>query len=135
MLFSTNSPEFGSFYPALVKFVLNKRSRYFPSQFDVYMALFRGPYARSSGITPSINTHNRELRMTSEIAYPPFALLLTVDTSEKYPGRVSHFGHDEEEEARIVVLAGEGHTPYPGDYRTLLQVLRDATPDRQSGQH
>jgi hypothetical protein len=68
------------------------------------------------------------------VAYPPFGLMLTIDTplGEDF-GRISHFGqfdYNERAEVRVVALVGEVHTPYPGDYRTLEEVLREAAKDR-----
>jgi hypothetical protein len=51
MIMASNGPRFGDAQPALSEFVLNQRSQLLPDQYHLYLALYRGPVARSSGLS------------------------------------------------------------------------------------
>lgn len=134
MFFSTNIPGFAERNQELVRFILDRDRKFLPSKYDVYLTLFGGPYARASGVIASANIFTGRIKITSEVAHPPFALLLTIDSPpHEDTGRISHFGqfgYHEKGDVSVLLVTGEGHTPYPGDYRTKAQVERDVMRDR-----
>ena len=67
----------------------------------------------------------------SEVAFPPFGILMAFDSPppETAFGRINdlrQFGLDDVVDVRLGFLIGEGHTPFPGDYRTRDEVERQA---------
>lgn len=134
MLFSVNGPGFAERNQELVQFVLDRERKFLPSKYDLYLTIFRGPHARASGVGFMANIFTGRLTFTSEVAHPPFAMLLTIDSPlQEDAGRISHFGqfgYHQKGDVNILLSSGEGHTPYPGDYRTEDQVQRDVMRNR-----
>jgi hypothetical protein len=135
MFFSANAPRsFAARHSDLVRFVLNKESRQFPPDIDMCLALYRGPLARVTGATGKLEVATRSTEIVSEVAYPPFALRLISNSGPAGRlGSISHFsnyGFGNRADLSLTVVVGEGHTPYPGDYRTKEQVLSDARKSR-----
>jgi len=67
----------------------------------------------------------------SEVAFPPFGIIMAFDSPppETAFGRINplrQFGPDDVADVRLELLIGEGHTPFPGDYRTRDEVERQA---------
>ena len=136
MFFSANAPRsLAVRHEDLVRFVLNKESREFPPDIDVCLGLYRGPLARFSGITGKLDIASGSAELLSEVAYPPFALRLIPNSGPAGRfGSISHFsnyGFEDRAELSLEVVVGEGHTPFPGDYRTKDQVLADARESRE----
>jgi hypothetical protein len=135
MFFSANAPRsFAARHSDLVRFVLNKESRQFPPDIDMCRALYRGPLARVTGATGKLEVATRSTEIVSEVAYPPFALRLISNSGPAGRlGSISHFsnyGFGNRADLSLTVVVGEGHTPYPGDYRTKEQVLSDTRKSR-----
>ncbi len=136
MFFSANAPEtFAARHEDLVRFVLNKESRAFPPDIDVCLGLYRGPLARVSGTAGKLDIASGSTELVSEIAYPPFALRLISNSGPAgRMGSISYFSNysfRDRADLSLTVVVGEGHTPYPGDYRTREQVLADARQSRK----
>ena len=65
-----------------------------------------------------------------EIAWPPFAYVLTIDTEPEFVQtcEITNFAHvdyDERMEFGAELLIGFAHTIYPCDYRTMAMLERD----------
>lgn len=136
MFFSANGPKtFAARHEDLVRFVLNKESRALPPDIDVCLGLYRGPLARVSGMAGKLDIASGSTELISEVAYPPFALRLISNSGPVGRlGSISHFsnyGFRDPADLSLTVVVGEGHTPYPGDYRTKEQVLADASESRK----
>jgi hypothetical protein len=70
------------------------------------------------------------LDIVSEIAYPPFAYALTIDSplGALRVGNITPFvdvSADEETEFELDLIVGFGHFPMPLDYRSKAAVERD----------
>jgi hypothetical protein len=105
--------------PDLVKFVLDRQSKKLPSVCAFYLSLYRGPKLRQSPISGLINLGTREMAVFSEIAHPPFALVMTHETNFKRALKITNFAlYDYDEKTNLILglKVGEGHSPYPGDY-------------------
>lgn len=131
MFFSANPPgSFPARYSDLVRFVLNKQSREFPRDIDLCISLYRGPLARIIGVAGRLEVATGSTDLISEIAFPPFALLLIANSGPSGRlGSISHFsnyGFGDRADLSLAVEVGAGNTPYPGDYRSRERVLTDA---------
>jgi len=137
MFFSVNAIEISEFNRELASFVLDKNSRSLPPRFNVFLRLYKGPLARSLGVS-GVLTVGRGHRLESEVAYPPFSLTFSPDSdSESAVGCISHFaryGYDERHDVTVTTICGEGHTPFPSDYRTKAQVEEEARRSRSGEQ-
>jgi hypothetical protein len=134
MFFSVNDPKsFATRHDDLVRFVLNKESREFPHDIDVCLGLYRGPIARAAGVTGKLEIASGMTELVSEVAYPPFALRLISNSGPNDRiGSIAHFrnyGFNDRTDLSLRVIVGEGHTPYPGDYRSKDRVLADRLAD------
>jgi hypothetical protein len=137
MVMGTNAPGFAAIHSALQKFVLDLNEKNLPDKYDVYLTLFRGPRARTSGVAGNIDLYSGTTRVMSEVAFPPFSILMTFDSPppETAFGRINafrQFDPDEVVDVRLELLIGEGHTPFPGDYRTRAEVERQAGEPRSA---
>jgi hypothetical protein len=134
MFFSVNSIGVAEHHRELARFVLDKHSKSLPSRFNVFLRLYKGPLVRSLGLTGILRIGQGQ-RVESEIAYPPFSLAFSPDSgTESVIGCISHFaqyGYDERHDATVMTLCGEGHTPFPSDYRTRAQVEAEARRSRE----
>ena len=131
MVMGTNAPGFAEIHPALQKFVLDVNEKNLPDKYDVYLTLFRGPRARTTGVAGNIDLYRGTTRVMSEVAFPPFGIIMAFDSPppETAFGRINplrQFGPDDVADVRLELLIGEGHTPFPGDYRTRDEVERQA---------
>jgi hypothetical protein len=130
MFFSINGPDFAAHHPDLVAFVMERRRTGVPSRYRFYVSLYRGPLARFVGLATRINMETRQAAYLTEIAYPPFAYLLTVDTAPGHLplGDVSDFANapDRRDDLELDLLVAFGHTPYPADYRSRAAVEGEA---------
>jgi hypothetical protein len=126
MLLAVNGPGFGQKNPALVEFVINKESRGLPSRYRIFLSLFRGPMARFAGLSTALRTDTCAITLLTEVAYPPFAYLLTIDSTPDIPiEEITAWVNAESLEVRDVeldLLVAFGHTPYPGDYRSRAAI-------------
>jgi hypothetical protein len=134
MFFSLNSIEVSEGNRDLAQFVLDKHSRAFPKRFDVFLALYKGPLARYLPLTGRLQVGIGH-QILSELAYPPFAVVISpTPRAQTLVGCISHFsdfGYDDCRDGTVRTVCGEGHTPYPYDYRTKEQMESDARRDRE----
>lgn len=121
MIFSANSPAFAEKNPALVNFVIEKHAKGLPSEYQVYMTLLRGNLSRMSGVSGEMQFDKGDMIIKSEIAHPPFGLVMTFDSPPpRNFGRITHFaelGYDERQDTTVLMNTGEIYSPYPDDNR------------------
>lgn len=134
MLLAVNGPEFGKKNPALVQFVLEKESRGLPDRYRIFLSLFRGPMARFAGLSVAVHTDIGTITLMTEVAYPPFAYLMTIDsTPELSIGEVTDWANADWNVTRDVtldLLIAFAHTPYPGDYRSRAAIDAEVAKNR-----
>jgi hypothetical protein len=132
MIFSINSLGFNKGHPELVRFVLDRDRKHLPPQYQVYLTIVGGPYARSAGITglqDGFGSGSATTQVVTEVGYPPLAGLLLIGENRRDDlGCITHFadcGYDERREVTARLRSGQLATPYPDDYRTRARVERD----------
>jgi hypothetical protein len=125
-LLALNAPAFGQKNPDLVRFVLDHNLRGLPEKYRLYMSLFAGPIARFAGLAVELNIMTQQTVYMTELAHPPFAYLLTIDSEPSQPiGEITAWStraFNESRDERLVLTLGFGHTALPGDYRSKAKV-------------
>jgi hypothetical protein len=128
-LLAINDPAFAEKNPALREFVLDHEHRGLPDKYRLYACLFNGPLARFAGLAVELNVETQKAVYMTELAHPPFAYLLTLESEPSQP--ISDIiswttrGVDEERDERVPMILGFGHTALPGDYRSKAMVDAD----------
>jgi hypothetical protein len=131
MFFSINPPKFQARHPDLVRFVLNRDAKYFPRPLKLFVGYIRSPIARRSSVSAALNMQRGETRFLSELTFYPFAYILSLD------GRVpeyrmlditwfSHSSYEEPQSLHLPIPSLDAYTPFPGDFRSRDQVLRES---------
>ena len=122
--------------PDLVRFVLDRYQTDLPETYRFFLRLYRKPsklrrvpIAGKLSVTYDKDKHGNFIPDTirsqsasifSEMAHPPFALIMTHGTSFPDATDISYFKNFSYDECIDVVLSlsiGEGLTPYPGRYQ------------------
>lgn len=128
MFFSSNPPGFAKANQELVRFVLNRDFRYPDPRLRVFVFFNGGDLSRSSSVTGRANFETGAAFAFSEIAYPPFGYVLSVDGTRPHESlvEISHFAHHQYNDWTDVSLRLPVHelfTVYPGDYRRREEVI------------
>lgn len=128
--------DFADKNPELVKFVLDKYQTNLPETYNFYLSLYRKPSILrrvpiAGKLTVSYNKDmngniipgtikNKTASIFSEMAHPPFALVMTHGTPFLAATEISYFKKFRYDECVDLVLPlkiGIGLTPYPGSYQ------------------
>jgi hypothetical protein len=133
MFLSANSPRFQDVQTDLVRFVINQHALGFPSHLRIYAYCTTSDRSRQAGVTGVLNMEGGALRhhVFSEISFPPFGYLLTID-SDPIDSRlvdISQFGtfpYDQRATLTIPLRRLTVFTPFPGDFRSREEVHREA---------
>lgn len=128
MLLSANHAQFGIDHPELTSLVLNRRQTGLSERYKFYLSFFRGPLGRMIGSAKYFN--GRSWSNRSEVAFPPFSYIMTIDSPEPIlpVGDISNFAnydYDERVDMQLELVVGFGHTPIPGDFRTSADIAAD----------
>jgi hypothetical protein len=112
----------------------------FPANLNVYLAFYGGPWARFVGGASRLSgipedgeppTDAIENHFVVELAYPPFAYVLSIDedTPAVQTTNITNFADrrisERAERAEVHLLNGFGHTALPLDYRSKARLLAD----------
>ncbi len=133
MFFSVNMDGFQAANPELVRFVLNKESKYLPPKYRFFVYYNVEGRFRSVGIIAALKFDGKaETSVFSEITYPPFGYVMTLDSNppDNRLVEITHFsryGYDDFLVSELKLPTLPAHTAVPGDYRTKDEVYRDAT--------
>lgn len=104
-----------------------------PPRYQLYLSLFRGPYARFVGYSAQLNPATGQTEQLVELAYPPFSCVLSLAGDAAIETtNITGFTELHLNEVCIVdldLLNGFGHTPFPADFRTLAAVERERRRD------
>jgi hypothetical protein len=128
MFASANGPEFFDANHSLRRYVLNRDHRGIPSKFRLlaYIHSTHSMSTRQSGITAAMKLLGQQPNVFSEIAFPPFGFILTIDSPP--PDALladltyfTYFGfrHFRSEYIRIPVR--EVNSYFPADFRDVSQ--------------
>jgi len=127
MFFSINGPGFGDRHPELIKFILNKKEKNLnPSiRFFCYFNI-KGIF-RSAGISGIVDVNTQKIILLSEINYPPFGYVMTIDSEapDRRLAEITHFStysYDELSIQYIKFPVLQTHLFYPGDYRSKDEI-------------
>lgn len=130
MFLTSNGDEFHKKNPALVKFVQDRQSHRLPRRYKVFLALtdmnqLRG--SRSSGITGRIDFDSGSNFVYSEIAFPPFVMVMTFDSAR--PDQkltkinwLRHYDFDAAVKHPLSLMRLPIVSYLPADYRTEAEI-------------
>jgi hypothetical protein len=135
MFCSANAPRFAGARDDLRRYLLNREARDFPQGVRVYLALADAENSRilrQAGLTGRLTlAAAKPVLLVSEIIFPPFALVLTVESEfddqrfAEIGALFSGFDYDQRAEIPLLLHAVPATTYLPGDYRTMAEVQRD----------
>lgn len=128
--------EFANNNPELVKFVLDKYETHLPQGYQFYLRLYQSHILRRHPIGGKLTVTYRkesghilphtmkagEPSVLSEMAHPPFALVMTHETDFPDATNITHFNdhkYDDQVDLVLPLMIGRGSTPYPGSYQAL----------------
>jgi hypothetical protein len=130
MLLAISPGSFAQANAALTEYARDPSKVGLPPRYKLYLALYAGPNARYNGGSVAMKMNDGgdfDSIPVWELAYPPFAYVLTVD--EEVPaletGNVTSFadaGIDETGELEMTLKVGFGHTIFPLDFRTKAKM-------------
>ncbi|MHB8369358.1 MAG: hypothetical protein ACYDBP_06640 [Leptospirales bacterium] len=131
MVFSANSENFHKIHPELQKFTLNKYVKNLSPRYHFFLYFNHTGRKRMVGNAAMINIATKNPTYISEITFPPFGYVFTIDSlpSDKRLLEISHFSNynfDQKTNLYLEVPVLPTITQYPGDYRTEKEVLSQA---------
>lgn len=87
MFLAINDLWFSETHKEISQFVLDPKSTELPDKYKVYMYLTKGPHFRHSPVTwsGSLVTGNINITMLSEVSFPPYGYVLTIDSTVNKP--------------------------------------------------
>lgn len=123
MFFSIIGDRFKDAHPDMVKFVLDKETRFLKPNIRIYVAYNNSTRCRHSGITATINldSHSGNL-IFSEIAFPPFTYVMTIDSNPPDNRLIdisdfSRFSYNDWKDIHLNLPILPIYSWLPGDYR------------------
>lgn len=135
MFLSVNSVQFRDKYAELATFVLNKERMHLDPRYRIYIYFNHVGMHRATPISAKLDfdTATMKHRQTSymtEISYPPFGYLMTINSLPPDPRIVdiTFFSNHAYNEVRTLSMdypIYPTHTFFPGDYRSLEKIARD----------
>jgi len=133
MFFSANSSGLGKRHGDLARFVLNKQNRdhrYADPLLRVFAYFNAAPVSRQSGISGRLDISKRVCHSFSEITFPPFGYLLSVDGKTPHDrltdiSYFSRYSYDDWTDVALRLPVFHLSTFVPGDFRSRAEVLKD----------
>ncbi|MFP4096873.1 MAG: hypothetical protein ACLFUB_20485 [Cyclobacteriaceae bacterium] len=128
MFFSVNQDVFRKVEPQLVKFILNRETRFLDSRYKIYCYYNLKGHNRYLGNSFLSDFRSSKIIHLSEISFSPFGFVMTID-SEKPDRRLTDISHFADFDfhywtdyyQKFDVLPT--YLPYiPGDYRTKEEI-------------
>jgi hypothetical protein len=134
MLLAMSPARFAALNPELCAYAQDPAAVGLPEHVQLYLTFFSGPcvrYIGGAGTMRNIGTDKPlEVHYVLELAYPPFAYVLSVDeeTPVLKTGNITSFADvttSQQGNLEMQLINGYGHTPIPLDYRTLPALEAD----------
>lgn len=130
MLLATSPSELTLNHRELADFVLDRTRTGLSDRYRFYLALYAGPYGRTTGVVPSFDLERNRRDTFVEVAWPPYAYVMTIDSEPDALETVDitpmvEVGYDQRADIALDLLIGFGHTAIPVDYRTSAMIERD----------
>lgn len=110
------------------RIVLEQSVEDLPPKLDLGMSLYLGPKIRTMGPQLKVNLKTGTWVWCQEIAFPPFAFLLILDSNKERAGTGLMIGEftklsvEKEQYFSGISEVGFGWSPYPGDYRSRAAI-------------
>jgi hypothetical protein len=140
MFFSVNNSFFQKAHPDLVRFVLNRDSREFPSNvciYSFYTLSNRMRASGASGMVRGLGSGSSTIHVFSEFTFPPFGFVMTLGETPPPQAHFcdisgfAQFGYrDWRAGISMKLPLMPIYTLFPGDYRTRTQTLADLAANR-----
>ncbi|SMB98808.1 hypothetical protein SAMN00808754_2557 [Thermanaeromonas toyohensis ToBE] len=132
MFFSVNNPDFAERNSELVSFVLNPKRKYINlEKYRIFVYLNpEGRWARIGGFQGKLNFLTKTIYIFSEIKFPPFGYVMTIDNYSPPDLRlydITYFSRYDYNEFRDVYLKLPllpTYSWFPGDYRTKKEIIQ-----------
>ena len=125
MFLAINGEWYLKAYPKLSEFVVNKDSKELPDRFNIFSYLTRAENIRYMHHAVHGNFETGITINCSEIAYPPYGYVLTIDSENKIPKltNITDFKNlNKKIDLNIKMFQLPTYMPLPLDYRTKAQV-------------
>jgi hypothetical protein len=119
-------------HPEVRRIITDQSTERLGERLALGMCLYFGPRIRIMGPQMKVEPSTGSWRWLMEMAYPPFAFVLVLDSSLENPGMGLLmtdwvlFEPSEEKQFVGTFDVGFGWTPYPGDYRSRALATREA---------
>ena len=131
MFCSVNATTFTDAHPELRRYLLNRASTSWPHGFRVFAYYSLSHRLRANGLSARIDLANGgAVTGVSELNFPPFGYVLTVDGAEPPDPRLSEithyhwYGNDDVVEHALPGALLDTHLLYSGDYRSEDEILQ-----------
>lgn len=129
MFFSVNPHGFGYANEDLVRFVLNRESKYLKPKFKFYMCFNLSDRSRQSGVSGMLSLNDGvAMRAFSEISFVPFTYVMCLDSTPPDKRLVdisffANYGFNDWKDVQMRIPVLPIYTWIPGDYRSRETVL------------
>ena len=130
MFASVCSEDFGDCNPELVRFVLNRERKYLSPKYRFFVYYNIVGKFRSAGISASVNINTQKITTLSEVNYPPYGYVFTIDSDPPDQRLIeithfSHYGYNEYAFRALRFPVLPTHYYLPGDYRTKEEIYKN----------
>ncbi|EWH12977.1 hypothetical protein KLA_11600 [Cellulophaga geojensis KL-A] len=130
MFLAINDNSFSNDFKELSEFVINKESKILPEKFQIYTYLTRAERLRYMKYSAIGDLNTRQTVLCSEMAYPPFGYVLTIDSkiNKKYLRNITEFkNYDFNENKDFIMSLAQlpTYTIYSLDYRSKDKLNND----------
>ncbi len=125
MFLAINDDWYLDAYPELSNFVSDKETKILPEKFKVFAYLTRAENIRYMNHVVKGNLRSGKPINCSEIAFPPYGYVLTIDSEEqiKNLNNITSFKNfDEPLDLNFRMFQLSTYMPFPLDYRTKIEV-------------
>jgi len=138
MLLAVNNPGFVQANNELATFVMNKEFNLLPSQYRIYTYYNIIGMHRNVGLSGKISIPTGKMSLMSEVSFPPFGYLLTIN-SDKPDERLveisgfANYRYDDLAEIQVRLAVLPTHLLYPGDYRSIEEIYKTREDNESKG--
>ncbi len=135
MFLAINSLAFRDKYSDLVSFVLDKQARHLDPRYRIYIYFNQGGMHRATPVSVKLDLRSSTMEplgtsLMTEISYPPFGYLMTIDSDPPDPAIVditffSIYAYNQKKTLSMDSPVYPTHTIFPGDYRDIDKIIKD----------
>jgi hypothetical protein len=135
MFLTINSLAFRDKYSDLVSFILNKQAKHLHPRYRIYIYFNHGGMHRATPISAKLDLKTSTMQplrisLMTEISYPPFGYLMTIDSEQPDPDVVdityfSTYDYNQLKTLSMDYPVYPTYTLFPGDYRSIDKITKD----------